>query len=127
MKTLVERCAGIDVGKKFVLVCVLTGGAGEKVRSDVRKYGTTTTELESLKHWLVENGCTQAVMESTGSYWKPLLKVLDAEIAIVLANAALSRDKRKIPPLRCKVLYQWRNEACHSWQPELPPLSPRRL
>ena len=37
MKALVERCAGIDVGKKFVLVCILSGSANERVRSDVRK------------------------------------------------------------------------------------------
>ena len=80
MKILVERCAGIDVGKKFVLVCVLTGGAGETVRSEVRKYGTITTELLSLKNWLIQSGCTQVVMESTGSYWKPLLNVLEETV-----------------------------------------------
>ena len=87
MKTLVDPCAGIDVGKKFVVGCVLTGGPGEKVQSQVRKYGTTTPELEALRAWLIENECTQAAMESTGSYWKPLLNVLEANIAIVLANA----------------------------------------
>ena len=105
MKTLVERCAGIDVGKKFVLVCVLTGGAGETVRSDVRKYGTNTTELLGLKRWLVENECTQVVMESTGSYWKPLLNVLEPDVAIVLANA---RHVKNVPGRKSDVIdCQW--------------------
>ena len=52
MKTFVERCAGIDVGKKFVLVCVLTGAPGEKVRTEVRRFGTTTQELLQLRDWL---------------------------------------------------------------------------
>jgi transposase len=105
MKTLVERCAGIDVGKKFVLVCVLTGGAGETVQSDVRKYGTNTTELLGLKGWLVENGCTQVVMESTGSYWKPLLNVLEPDVAIVLANA---RHVKNVPGRKSDVIdCQW--------------------
>lgn len=94
MKTLVERCAGIDVGKKFVMVCVLTGGPGEKAQSEVRKYGTTTLELESLRQWLTETGCTQAVMESTGTYWKPLLNVLESGLSILLANA---RHVKNVP------------------------------
>ncbi len=105
MKTLIDRCAGIDVGKKYVLVCVLTGGPGEKIQSEVRKYGTTTPELEALRAWLVENECTQAVMESTGSYWKPLLNVLEANIAIVLANA---RHVKNVPGRKSDVLdCQW--------------------
>ena len=94
MKTLVERCAGIDVGKRFVMVCVLTGGPGEKAQSEVRKYGTTTLELESLRQWLTETGCTQAVMESTGTYWKPLLNVLESGLSILLANA---RHVKNVP------------------------------
>lgn len=105
MKTFVERCAGIDVGKKFVLVCVLVGSPGEKVRSDVRKYGTTTLELQQLKAWLVENGCTQAVMESTGTYWKPVLNILESDIAILLANA---RHVKNVPGRKSDVLdCQW--------------------
>jgi transposase len=105
MKTLVERCAGIDVGKKFVLVCVLTGGPGEKVRSEVRKYGTTTQELKNLREWLAENGCTQAVMESTGTYWKPVLNILESALAIVLANA---RHVKNVPGRKTDVLdCQW--------------------
>ena len=52
MNTLVERCAGIDVGKRFVMVCVLTGGPGEKAQSEVRKYGTTarTRKLAAVAH-----------------------------------------------------------------------------
>lgn len=94
MKTMVERCAGIDVGKKFVAVCVLTGGPGEKAQSEVRKYGTTSPELEGLRDWLAETGCTQAVMESTGTYWKPVFNVLEAGLAILLANA---RQVKNVP------------------------------
>jgi len=105
MKTFVERCAGIDVGKKFVLVCVLVGSPGEKVRSEVRKYGTTTPDLQLLKQWLDENGCTQAVMESTGTYWKPVLNVLESTIAILLANA---RHVKNVPGRKSDVLdCQW--------------------
>jgi transposase len=91
--------------QKICLVCILIGGPGEKVQTDVRKYGTTTTELESLKGWLIKSGCTQVVMESTGSYWKPVLNVLEAEIAIVLANA---RHVKNVPGRKSDVIdCQW--------------------
>jgi len=91
--------------QKICLVCILIGGPGEKVQTDVRKCGTTTTELESLKGWLIKSGCTQVVMESTGSYWKPVLNVLEAEIAIVLANA---RHVKNVPGRKSDVIdCQW--------------------
>jgi transposase len=105
MKTFVERCAGIDVGKRFVLVCVLIGRPGEKTWSEVRKYGTATEDLLRLKEWLSENGCTQAVMESTGSYWQPVLNILESTVAILLANA---RHVKNVPGRKSDVLdWQW--------------------
>ena len=29
---IIERCAGIDVGKKFIVVCVMTGPADGEAR-----------------------------------------------------------------------------------------------
>ena len=85
-----SRCAGIDVGKKFLLVCVSTGPANETPTAEVRKFGTLRPDLESLRKWLQAEGCTHAVMESTGVYWKPALNVLEDDPAyslkIVLAN-----------------------------------------
>src|SRR5437667_1325535 len=43
-------------------------------------------ELERLRVWLKEMGCTEAVMESTGSYWKPVYNVLEGTVKIILAN-----------------------------------------
>lgn len=91
---VVERCAGIDVGKKFVLVCILTGVAQDEPQSQVRRYGTTVPELEQLRHWLAENGCTQVVMESTGSYWIPLFNLLEDALEVVLANPQQVKNLR---------------------------------
>jgi len=88
---VIERCAGIDVGKKFVAVCVMTGPAAEKPTEEVRKFGTVRAELERLREWLQSEGCTHAVMESTGVYWKPVLNILEDDpgyrLEVVLANA----------------------------------------
>jgi len=88
---VIERCAGIDVGKKFLAVCVMTGPANEEAKAEVRKFGTVRHELESLRKWLQSEGCTHVVMESTGVYWKPVLNVLEDDpqyaLKIVLANS----------------------------------------
>jgi transposase len=87
---VIERCAGIDVGKKLVLTCVMTGPANGDAQAETRKFGTTRRELEALRKWLQSEGCTHVVMESTGVYWKPILNVLEDDpqysLKILLAN-----------------------------------------
>jgi transposase len=36
--TVIERCAGIDVGKRFLAVCVMTGPANGEPRSETRHF-----------------------------------------------------------------------------------------
>src|SRR6267378_5654842 len=86
LEVKVERCAGIDVGKKFLAVCVMTGPANRKPVTEVRRFGTSVQELERLRVWLQQSECKEAVMESTGSYWKPVFNILEGSIKIILAN-----------------------------------------
>jgi transposase len=85
---VIERCAGIDVGKKFILVCALCGPSHEAPQVEIRTYGTTTHALQSLERWLYELGCLHVVMESTGDYWKPIFNILEERMSVVLANPA---------------------------------------
>jgi len=64
-----ERCAGIDVGKKFILVCTLCGPSNEAPQIEIRTYGTTTHALKTLERSLYELSCQHVVMESTRDYW----------------------------------------------------------
>ena len=83
---VIERCAGIDVGKQFLAVCVMTGPANGEARSEIRQFGTTVTELKRMREWITAEGCTDAIMESTGSYWKPVFNVLEGSVKVALAN-----------------------------------------
>jgi len=95
---VIERCAGIDVGKKFVVVCLMTGKANEAPATDTRKFGTVRIELERLREWLKAEHCTHVVMESTGCYWKPVLNVLEDDpeykLQVILANAKEVRPRK---------------------------------
>lgn len=83
---VIERCAGIDVGKKFIAVCVMTGPANGEARFETRTFGTTVGELKQAREWITAEGCTQVMMESTGSYWKPVFNVLEDAVKVALAN-----------------------------------------
>src|SRR5260370_31242734 len=89
ISAVIECCAGIDVGKKFVVVCVLEGPAPGDAQAQTRKYGTTNNALKGLREWLESCGCTHVVMESTGEYWRPVFNVLEEaeSLEIVLANS----------------------------------------
>ena len=67
IEAILERCACIDVGKKFVVVCVMTDGAKDERHTQIKKFGTIVSELQRLAAWLVAEGCSHAVMDSTGT------------------------------------------------------------
>jgi transposase len=88
MDVLHPRCAGLDVHKDSVVAAVRLAEPGG-VQCEVRRFDATTPGLLALGAWLAGCGCTHAVMEATGVYWKPVWHVLsDGELALVLANAA---------------------------------------
>jgi transposase len=88
MEAIIERCAGIDVHEKTVVVCVLKGDLKKKPEKEIETFNTTTTELLKLLNWIEERGCTQVAMESTGVYWKPVWNVLESgDFEMILANA----------------------------------------
>jgi len=93
---VLECCAAIDVGKKFVVVCVMTGPADGEAQEQTHKYGTNNGELEKLRDWLKSCGCSHVVMESTGAYWKPIFNVLEGVegMQVVLANSQQVKNLR---------------------------------
>jgi transposase len=69
MEVVHARCAGLDVHKQTVVACVRVTMAG-RAHHEVRTFATTAADLRALQEWLVAAGCTHAVLESTGVYWK---------------------------------------------------------
>src|SRR5438034_2824345 len=106
LEVKVEQCAGIDVGKKFIDVCVLIGPANRKPAEEVRRFGSNVGDLEALRAWLKEKACTEVVMESTGSYWKPVFNILEGSLGVILANPEQVKALRgkKTDPKDCRWL-----------------------
>ena len=93
VELLVPRCAGLDVAKDEVVACVrVPDGQGGR-RQEVRTYPTFTSGLEALADWLAAEGVTQAVMEATGQYWKPVWWVLEERgFQLLLAGRPARQD-----------------------------------
>ena len=88
MDLLIERCAGLDVGKLEVVACVRAPDGKGGRRSEVRTYDTFTSGLEALAGWLGAEGVTEVVMEATGQYWKPIWYLLEERhFELLLVNA----------------------------------------
>ncbi len=90
----VERCAGIDVGKKSLSVCVMIGPLQGEPEVERRRFQTIRADLERLRAWLRFRGVTDVVMESTGSYWKPVFNVLEDSVRVCLANPHEVKSRR---------------------------------
>lgn len=90
----IERCAGIDVGKERLAVCVMVGPLAGEPRVEFREFGTITAELQRLRQWLQAEGVTHVVMESTGSYWKPVFNVLEDSVQVYLANSQEVKNRK---------------------------------
>jgi transposase len=75
MEVVYERASGIDVHKREIVVCLITG----QRKSTTKKYGTLTKELREMVAWLKSEKCQIVAMESTGSFWKPLYNIFELE------------------------------------------------
>jgi transposase len=54
MDVMVARCAGLDIGKSEVVVCVRVPGRSRQRRSEIRTFATFTGQVERLADWLAE-------------------------------------------------------------------------
>ncbi|QIS24769.1 IS110 family transposase [Nocardia terpenica] len=87
MDVLHERCAGIDIGKADVKVCVRTPARNGRRHNEVRTFSAMTTDLLAMRDWLAAQQVTVVGMEATGSFWKPIFYLLESQVECWLLNA----------------------------------------
>ncbi len=73
MEVLHARCAGFDVHKKMVRVCLLIRQENGTLQREFRTYATTTQDLLNLLDWLLSQGCSHVALEGTGVYTLPTM------------------------------------------------------
>ena len=115
MEVVQPRCAGLDVSKRDVKVCVRIQGRGSRpTRATVTTWGSTTRQILALRDMLVEEGVGTVVIESTGTYWKPFYYLLEDHLALTLVNA---REAKTGPAARPMSLTPsgWLTSARTGW------------
>jgi transposase len=85
MKVVYPVCCGIDVHKSFLVATIIkTEGITPKYLK--KRFPTFNKSILQLKQWLIENGCFDVCMESTGKYWVPIYNLLEDEIRVTIAS-----------------------------------------
>ena len=83
VESLYGCCCGIDVHSMIIMACLRTGN-----KNEVREYKAFTSSLYEMTAWLKSTGCEMVAMESTGSYWKPLMNIFEEEgLSSIVVNA----------------------------------------
>lgn len=94
LKLINPNSAGIDVGANEVYVAVPLSLA----EKNIRRFGSTTPDLQEMAIWLSGLGITSVAMESTGVYWMPPFSVLEShglEVHLVDARKLHTAPGRK--------------------------------
>jgi len=108
MQVLYSPCAGIDVHKREIKVCLVWREGAKGRQQEVRTFGTLTRDLQALRHWLQEHDCPIVAMESTGVYWQPVFNLLEGDIEVLLVNPSHFQQvpRRKTDVKDCEWLAQ---------------------
>ena len=93
--------AGIDIGARDHYVCI----PADRDPEPVRRFGTTTPELEQMAEWLQQCRIKTVAMEATGVYWIATFQILEKKgLKVVLVNPRQVKNVsgRKTDVLDCQ-------------------------
>lgn len=85
LKIVYPICCGVDVHKQFIVATIITS-EGIAAKYQKKRFSTRNNSLLAFKSWLMENGCRDVCMESTGKYWVPVFNMLEDSIRVTVAN-----------------------------------------
>jgi len=87
VRVVCPRCAGIDIHKDTMTVCLWVDcGDGSAPELRRRTYPTHTEGIGLVAAWLREHRVTDVGMEATGVYWKPVWNALEGEFRLHLCT-----------------------------------------
>ena len=86
MKVIYQTCCGVDVHKSFLVATIIKTTSGVEPSYQRKRFSTFNNSILEFKQWLIENGCRDLCMESTGKYWIPVFNLLEDEINVTVAN-----------------------------------------
>lgn len=98
MEVIYKSCCGIDVHKNKLVACLKIKGK----KNVIKEFSGQTEDIKNMANWLKENNCEKVAMESTASFWKPLVNVFEmTNLDYTVINA---RDYKNLPGKKTDVL-----------------------
>lgn len=98
MEAIYKSCCGIDVHKNKLVACLKIKGK----KNVIKEFSGQTEDIKSMANWLLENNCEKVAMESTASFWKPLVNIFEmTNLDYTVINA---RDYKNLPGKKTDVL-----------------------
>ena len=86
MEVIYPKACGVDVHKTFI-VAVICDSTNQIPKYFKKRFSTFNNSLIGFRDWLLENGCQNVCMESTGKYYIPVYNALEGFISnVVVAN-----------------------------------------
>lgn len=102
MDVIYKVCCGLDVHKNKIVACLKVKGK----KDVIREFSGQTEDIREMGKWLKDENCEKVAMESTASYWKPLVNIFEIKgLNYTVINA---RDYKNLPGKKTDVLdSQW--------------------
>ena len=86
MEVIYKKACGVDVHKSFIVAVICDSNSIEP-KYLRKRFSTFNNSLIEFRNWLLENGCQNVCMESTGKYYVPVYNALEGHISnVVVAN-----------------------------------------
>ena len=90
MNVIYKRCCGIDVHKMKLVACLKKGN-----KQEIKEFGAETKDIKEMADWLLAEECEMIAMESTASYWKPLVNIFETKgLEYIIINA---KEYKNVP------------------------------
>jgi len=108
----VSCVCGLDVHSNMIMACLWKQPPGQRrPEKVVQQFGTFHDDLLKLKEWLLQHGCQQVGMESTGVYWIPIFNELETSFDVSVGNA---RHLKNVPARKTDVKdAEWLSELLY--------------
>ena len=91
MDVIYKVCCGIDVHKNKLVACLKIKGK----KDVIKEFSAQTEDIRNMANWLKECNCEKIAMESTASYWKPLVNIFEmTKLEYTIINA---REYKNVP------------------------------
>ena len=98
MEIIYKSCCGVDVHKNKLVACLKIKGK----KNVIKEFSGQTEDIKNMANWLLENDCKKIAMESTASFWKPLVNIFEMKkLDYTVINA---RDYKNLPGKKTDVL-----------------------